>query len=299
MEQGNNETFESGTLIGGRYRIHGLIGRGGMGEVYAAEDLRLQGKIRALKANRSSVGTGLRSAEEAGLLMRLNHPHLPLIVDYFPPSGSETVELVVMDYIDGITLQAYMEQHGGIVPTPRVIEIGMQLAEALRYLHGQQPAIIHRDLKPTNVMIDRSGFVRLIDFGIAREFKPGQVKDTVTLGTPGFAAPEQEGDRQSDARTDVFGLGALLHYLLAGSMSRTGGNKGRGGFEAGGRSGRVRRRVAARRVACVGSRYRAHDRPRSRFALRIDGGSAQGARGMFVRRCGERQRNACPSSHIS
>ncbi|NBD23472.1 serine/threonine protein kinase [Paenibacillus glycinis] len=232
MEQGNNVTFESGTVIGGRYRIHGLIGRGGMGEVYAAEDMRLQGKIRALKVNRSSVGTGLRSAEEAGLLMRLNHPHLPLIVDYFPPSGSEAVELMVMDYIDGITLQAYMERHGGLLPASRVIEIGMQLAEALRYLHGQQPAIIHRDLKPTNVMIDRSGFVRLIDFGIAREFKPGQLKDTVTLGTPGFAAPEQEGDRQSDARTDVFGLGALLHYLLAGGTSKAGGSKSRGGFEA-------------------------------------------------------------------
>ncbi|MFC4809520.1 serine/threonine protein kinase [Paenibacillus sp. GCM10023250] len=218
MNMEREETFVSGTLIGGRYRIHGLIGKGGMGEVYTAEDVRLHGKIRALKANRSSAASGFRGAEEAALLMRLNHPHLPLIVDYFPPEEQDGCELLVMDYIDGMTLQAYLERQGGVVPAAVVVEIGLQLAEALHYLHGQRPAIIHRDLKPTNVMIDRSGFVRLIDFGIAREFKPGQAKDTVTLGTPGFAAPEQEGDRQSDARTDVYGLGALLYYLLAGGI---------------------------------------------------------------------------------
>ncbi|MBO7746034.1 serine/threonine protein kinase [Paenibacillus sp. MWE-103] len=218
MNKEREEVFASGTLIGGRYRIHGLIGKGGMGEVYTVEDTRLHGKIRALKANRPGAGTGFRGAEEAALLMRLNHPHLPLIVDYFPAEEHDGCELMVMDYIDGMTLQAYAERQGGVVPAASVVEIGLQLAEALHYLHGQRPAIIHRDLKPTNVMMDRGGFVRLIDFGIAREFKPGQAKDTVTLGTPGFAAPEQEGDRQSDARTDVYGLGALLYYLLAGGI---------------------------------------------------------------------------------
>lgn len=206
----------NGTLIGGRYRLRGLIGKGGMGEVYAAEDMRLHGKIRALKVGRAWSGSGLRSAEEASLLMRLNHPHLPLIVDYFPADEQADYELMVMDYIDGITLQAYSEQCGSALPPEEVVAIGMQLAAALHYLHVQQPPIIHRDLKPTNAMIDRNGFVRLIDFGIAREFKPGQAQDTVTLGTPGFAAPEQEGERQSDVRTDVFGLGALLRCLLLG-----------------------------------------------------------------------------------
>ncbi|QHW34521.1 serine/threonine protein kinase [Paenibacillus rhizovicinus] len=217
-----------GTLIGGRYRIQGLIGHGGMGEVYAAEDLRLQGKIRALKVNRTSENDGLFSAEEAGLLMQLNHPHVPLIVDYYPAAENDGYEIMVMDYIDGMTLHGYLERQGGFIPSLKAVEIGLQLAEALRYLHSQQPPIIHRDLKPTNIMIDRSGFVRLIDFGIARQFKPGQIKDTITLGTPGFAAPEQEGDRQSDARTDIFGLGALLYYLLSGG-GKIDRNAGAGG----------------------------------------------------------------------
>lgn len=209
------QSIETGTVVGGRYRVIGRIGRGGMGEVYAAEDIRLQGKLRAVKLSRVGAEHASRSAEEAGLLMRLNHPHLPLIIDYFPPDQYGN-ELLVMDYIDGMTLQSYMAEHEGIIPAARVVEIGMQLADALHYLHGRKPAIIHRDLKPTNVMIDRNGFVRLIDFGIAREFKLGQENDTVKLGTPGFAAPEQERDQQSDVRTDVFGLGALLYYLLSG-----------------------------------------------------------------------------------
>lgn len=216
MGQKEYRLFENGAVVGDRYRIQGLIGQGGMGEVYAAEDLRLQGKIRALKASRASAGCGLRTAEEAGLLMELNHPHVPLIVDYYPADERDGYEIMVMDYIDGLTLQSYLEQQGGLVPAAKAVEIGLQLAEALRYLHGRQPPIIHRDLKPTNVMIDRSGFVRLIDFGIARVYKPGQEMDTARLGTPGFAAPEQEGERQSDERTDIYGLGALLYYLLTG-----------------------------------------------------------------------------------
>ncbi|SEM84315.1 serine/threonine-protein kinase [Paenibacillus sp. OV219] len=208
-------SYEPGVIIGGRYRVIGRIGRGGMGEVYAAEDIRLQGKLRAVKMSLANVDHVSSSAEEAGLLMRLNHPHLPLIIDYFPPD-QHGHELLVMDYIDGMTLQAYMAEHEGIIPAARAADIGIQLADALHYLHTRNPAIIHRDLKPTNVMIDRSGFVRLIDFGIAREYKPGKEQDTVQLGTPGFAAPEQEGEQQSDVRTDVFGLGALLYYLLSG-----------------------------------------------------------------------------------
>ncbi|WP_164545659.1 serine/threonine-protein kinase [Paenibacillus albus] len=210
-----HHSYEPGTIIGGRYRVIGRIGRGGMGEVYAAEDLRLQGKLRAVKMSLVNADHASCSAEEAGLLMRLNHPHLPLIIDYFPPDANGH-ELLVMDYIDGMTLQAYLAQHNRIIPFTKVVDIGMQLADALNYLHTREPAIIHRDLKPTNVMIDKGGFVRLIDFGIARVYKPGKEQDTVQLGTPGFAAPEQEGEQQSDFRTDVFGLGALLYYLLSG-----------------------------------------------------------------------------------
>ncbi|MFC5648440.1 serine/threonine protein kinase [Paenibacillus solisilvae] len=217
----NQAGYDNGKVIGGRYRILGLIGQGGMGEVYAAEDLRLQGKLRALKVNKANTADAMYSAEEAGLLMRLNHPHLPLIIDYFPACEFGH-EILVMDYIDGITLQAHLMESGGSLSLKAVIEIGVQLCDALGYLHGQQPPIIHRDLKPTNVMMDRSGFVRLIDFGIARSFKQGKDQDTQILGTPGFAAPEQAGQQQSDARTDVYGLGSLLYFLLSGGNRFTG-----------------------------------------------------------------------------
>ncbi|GGD63792.1 serine/threonine protein kinase [Paenibacillus nasutitermitis] len=216
MSSSGDSGYGIGDLVGDRYRIAGLIGQGGMGEVYAAEDLRLQGKLRALKVNKPPSAEGLYSVEEAALLMRLNHPHLPLIVDYFPPDR-EGKEILVMDYIDGHTLQCRLTlSRAGIMPESEALNACIQLCDALHYLHMQNPPIIHRDLKPTNVMMDQSGFVRLIDFGIARRYKHGQNQDTIKLGTPGFAAPEQEGDLQSDARTDVFGLGALLFYLLTG-----------------------------------------------------------------------------------
>ena len=94
--------------------------------------------------------------------------------------------------------------------------MGLQLCSALHYLHHQPSAIIHRDLKPSNVMIDREGHVKLIDFGISRRYKEGQPYDTVQLGTIGFAAPEQQLGKQSDARTDIYGLGALLYHAATG-----------------------------------------------------------------------------------
>jgi len=216
MEEAKHALYEVGSYVGeGRYRIVGLIGYGGMGEVYAAEDVRLQGKLRAVKVNRPRLGGRLYQLEEAALLMRLNHPNLPLIVDYFPLDQGEH-EIVVMDYVDGLTLTAYTESQGGRLSEEEVIQISLQLCQALSYLHEQQPPIIHRDLKPANVMIEESGLVRLIDFGIARRYREGGHTDTVMLGTPGFAAPEQIGEGQSDPRTDIYGLGTLLYYLHTG-----------------------------------------------------------------------------------
>ncbi|CAH1194954.1 Serine/threonine-protein kinase PknD [Paenibacillus plantiphilus] len=213
MDYPSSDGCQINDWIGERYRVVGLIGRGGMGEVYAVEDMRLQGKLRALKVNKPHLQDAHYSVEEASLLMRLNHPQLPVIVDYYPPNDAG-IEMMVMDYIDGETIHSYTTSQGGEITIEMVLHIGMQLCEALHYLHQQQPAIIHRDLKPTNVMITRSGHIRLIDFGIARRYKVNQQQDTVQLGTPGFAAPEQEGEQQSDARTDIYGLGALLFYML-------------------------------------------------------------------------------------
>jgi eukaryotic-like serine/threonine-protein kinase len=218
QEMGSLVPLEAGMMIGGRYRIAGVIGRGGMGVVYAAEDMRLQGKLRAVKAS-GRLGIDFEQcAEEARMLMRLSHPNVPQIVDYFPPD-SAGVEYVVMDYVHGETVAQRLSRYHGRMSIQEIVSIGVQLCDALSYLHEQTPQIIHRDLKPSNVMIDKNGHVRLIDFGIARFYKEGMRADTVLLGTPGFAAPEQEGGSQSDARTDVYGLGALLYFLLSGGRA--------------------------------------------------------------------------------
>ncbi|MFB9330438.1 serine/threonine protein kinase [Paenibacillus aurantiacus] len=211
--------LETGMLIAGRYRLLGLIGSGGMGAVYAAEDTRLGGMLRAIKAHRPHAAGTDQLAEEAALLMRLNHPRLPAIVDYIPREH-HGMDMFVMSYIDGIHLKDYVERRQGRpFEVEAVVDIGLQLAETLDYLHTQHPPVIHRDLKPTNVMIQKDGTVKLIDFGIARCYKPYTNRDTRLLGTPGFAAPEQEGGTQSDARTDVYGLGALLYYMLSGGAA--------------------------------------------------------------------------------
>ncbi|MFC4777706.1 serine/threonine protein kinase [Paenibacillus sp. GCM10023252] len=213
------QAWDEGRLVGGRYRIIGTLGRGGMGVVYAAEDTRLQGKLRAMKvtalAEDAAEEMAAQQPVEAWMLMRLSHPNLPLIVDYYPREESGC-EIVVMDFIHGETAAARMERMNNQMGFHEVITIALQLCSALAYLHGQTPRIIHRDLKPSNVMLEENGNVRLIDLGIAREFKSGQRTDTMRLGTPGFAAPEQESGEQSDERTDIYGLGALLYYMLSG-----------------------------------------------------------------------------------
>ncbi|MFX3635228.1 MAG: serine/threonine protein kinase [Candidatus Pristimantibacillus sp.] len=212
--------WDNGMIIGGRYRIIGKLGSGGMGEVFAAEDMNLQGKLRAIKVTAATVDhriTGNRAVtEEAGMLIRLNHPNLPLIVDFFTLE-QHGIEALVMDFIHGETVGARFVRHGRCLPFMEVLNTALQLCSALNYLHQQNPQIIHRDLKPSNVMVEENGHVRLIDFGIARQYKSNQLQDTIQLGTPGFAAPEQgQLEGQSGPRTDIYGLGALLYYLLSG-----------------------------------------------------------------------------------
>jgi serine/threonine-protein kinase len=131
-----------------------------------------------------------------------------------------------MEYIEGVTLQEWLERskqgHGTYPPLDRTLEMGLQIVELLQYLHCLAPApIIYRDLKPTNLMLDKQGRIRLIDFGIARTYKPGQLTDTVPLGTVAFAAPEQLSRTQTDPRSDLYSLGALLYYLVSGGRYYT------------------------------------------------------------------------------
>jgi hypothetical protein len=121
-----------------------------------------------------------------------------------------------MEFVDGQTLEELVVDLGRPLPPDTVLRLGVALCTVLDYLHSRTPPIIFRDLKPGNIMLDRDGAVKLIDFGIARVFTPGKSRDTTNLGTKGYAAPEQYGKGQTDARSDVYALGATLHFLLTG-----------------------------------------------------------------------------------
>ena len=204
-----------------RYRIISQVGKGGFGAVYKAADTQFGNRLVAIKEmSQSGLGTQelLDATEafkrEALLLASLTHPNLPRIYEQFTDAGRW---YLVMDFIEGQTLEERLSQaNGGCLPIEQVLEIGIQLCTVLDYLHTRQPAIIFRDLKPGNVMLTSNEHVYLIDFGIARHFKPGQAKDTVAFGSPGYAAPEQYGRVQTTPRSDIYCLGSTLHQMLTG-----------------------------------------------------------------------------------
>ncbi|GAA3404596.1 serine/threonine protein kinase [Paenibacillus hodogayensis] len=204
-----------GTVFGGRYRIVRPLGEGGMSTVFLADDLKLPGKRWAVKRTREQGISELSAAREAAVLMKLSHPYLPHVVDFFPPD-EEGFSHLVMEYIEGSTLQQLFDSHGGTLPPKAVIRYAMQLCELLQYMHELDSGpVIFRDIKPSNIMIDARDHVRLIDFGIARRQTPGRAADTVALGTIGFAAPELLEHGSSDYRSDLYSLGATLYYLLS------------------------------------------------------------------------------------
>ncbi|WP_054955848.1 serine/threonine protein kinase [Paenibacillus dakarensis] len=207
--------MERGVILGQRYRIGRKLGEGGMSYVYLAEDLKLPGKMWAIKESVTQPGMFQTVQAEAELLTTLSHARLPRIVDFFQPDG-DGYTYMVMDYIQGTTLDKYFKNYRGCVSTDFILRIAYQLLEVLGYLHSHKPPVIFRDLKPSNIMLTDELEVRLIDFGIARSYKQEINEDTVKLGTVGFAAPEQYGGGQTDARSDLYGLGALLMFLTTG-----------------------------------------------------------------------------------
>src|SRR5260221_9973743 len=207
-------------LLHARYSIVSQIGTGGFGAVYQAQDTLFSHRLVAIK-EMSQDGLSPRELAEATaafehealVLTNLTHPNLPRIHDYFSEQGRS---YVVMDFIAGGTLEDSLDTSQRSFPVEVVLNIGLQLAEALYYLHSQQPPIIFRDLKPANIMRTTDNHVYLIDFGIARHFKPGKAKDTIPLASKGYAAPEQYGKAQTTPQSDIYGLGATLHQLLTG-----------------------------------------------------------------------------------
>lgn len=206
-----------GTVIDGKYEIITEIGRGGMSVVYLAMDRRLR-KQWAVKEAKKKPGPNsnvfeLTPIAEANLLKSLDHPNIVRIVDIVEQDG---YIYIVEDFVEGKSL-AEEVKHGPSSPE-KVIEWGTQLCDVLEYLHTRNPRIIYRDMKPANVQLQPDGkTIKLLDFGIAKRYKPQKTSDTTNLGTRGYAAPEQfDSKKQSDPRTDVFSLGITLKSLLTG-----------------------------------------------------------------------------------
>ncbi|HEY1015669.1 MAG TPA: protein kinase [Herpetosiphonaceae bacterium] len=204
----------------GRYTIKRRLGQGGMGSVYLAHDTRLDIECAIKEMSTSLLKDDAERAsaiksfhEEAKLLARLSHANLPRVTDHFSEDGKE---YLVMEYVPGETLGSIMRDKPPPWEIKDVLEIAEPLTEVLHYLHSRKPAIIFRDLKPANVIRTPEGEIKLIDFGIARLFKPGQSHDTQAFGTMGYSAPEQYGQGQTDARSDVYSLAILLHQLATG-----------------------------------------------------------------------------------
>ena len=211
-----------GMVLGGKYEILKKIGQGGMSIVYVAMDTHLnkQWAIKEIKNDgKKNKATLLKGLEiEANILKKVDHPHLPRIVDIIDRNGTV---YVVMDYIEGRPLSEVLKDEGA-QPQEKVVEWAKQLSSALDYLHSLKPPIIYRDMKPSNIMLKPEGMIKLIDFGTAKEFLLEDIADTTALGTRGYAAPEQFGDSKgrgiykTDARTDIYSLGATLYHIVTG-----------------------------------------------------------------------------------
>ena len=215
-----------GSVIDGKYEILTEIGRGGMSVVYLAMDKRLnkqwavkEVRKKGVSKNDEIVVNSLMA--EANLIKRLDHPAFPRIVDII--DNGQTI-YIVMDYIEGESLDKILEEHGA-QSEDNVIHWAMQICDALNYLHSQKPhPIIYRDMKPANLMLKPEGeygIIKIIDFGIAREFKDKNLADTTVLGTRGYASPEHYAGH-TDVRSDIFSLGMTMHHLLTGVDPRKG-----------------------------------------------------------------------------
>jgi serine/threonine protein kinase len=218
--------LKNGEVLRGRYQVRERIGRGGMGSIYLAEDLRLSGRLCALKEvlyDRNLPDKVLEQAREqffreATVLARLDHPNLPKVSDFFS-SGQR--DYLVMDYVPGNDLRSMMldaRRHNTFLKEKDVLNWANQLADALSFLHRQEPSIVHRDIKPSNLKITPNGLLKLVDFGLVKIMAPEEVTITVIQGqgTALYTPLEQYGGDglHTDVRADIYAFGATLYHLL-------------------------------------------------------------------------------------
>lgn len=218
--------LQAGDTLRQRYRILRPIGQGGMGSIYQAEDLRLEGRLCAVKEVQMDPGLPPRTQQqareqfyrEASVLARLDHPNLPKVSDYFSEAERD---YLVMDFVPGRDLKEIMDearQNGRFLAEAEVLGWAGQLADALHFLHRQEPPIVHRDIKPSNLKLTPTGLVKLVDFGLVKLLAPDERTVTVVqgLGTIYYTPLEQYGGDtgNTDARSDIYGFGATLYHLL-------------------------------------------------------------------------------------
>jgi len=218
--------LRAGEILHKRYKIKRIIGQGGAGSIYLADDLRLAGRQCALKEvehDRSLPAELIKESREqflreATVLARLDHPNLPKVSDFFSTSNRD---YLVMDFVAGKDLRTLMleaRQENRFLPEEQILDWADQLADALSYLHGQIPPIIHRDIKPSNLKLTPSGTLKLVDFGLVRVLAPEDVTITILQGqgTAVYTPLEQLGSSAShtDGRSDIYSFGATLYHLL-------------------------------------------------------------------------------------
>ncbi len=218
-----------GTVLRDRYNIIELVGQGGMGAIYKAEDLRLAGRYCAIKEvrpePRASPSMLAQAREqfyrEASTLARLDHPNLPKVSDYFSEGDCD---YLVMDFVPGRELKEIVDEarrQGGFLDEKEVLTWADQLCQALEYLHSQDPPVLHRDIKPSNIKLTPAGTIKLVDFGLVKLLVPDDSR-TITIlqgrGTVQYTPLEQYGGDtgHTDARSDIYSLGATLYHLLTG-----------------------------------------------------------------------------------
>lgn len=220
---------EDGTILRERYRVTNIVGQGGMGFVYRAEDLRLPGRLCAIKEVRPdplATAEMRRQAQaqflqEASILAQLDHPNLPKVSDFFTDNGHD---FLVMDFVAGPDLRQILEESlaGGRPPEVQtVLAWAGQLVDALRYLHRQEPPILHRDIKPANIKLTLDQRIKLVDFGLVKLLASDDAR-TITVvqgrGTVLYTPLEQYGgdSGHTDVRSDIYAFGATLYHLLTG-----------------------------------------------------------------------------------